>query len=55
VNKLSDSEIRKLAAYFQTLGFNSYKKQEDKSKSQQEIFNNNLITILRINFNLSLF
>lgn len=41
LNKLSDSQIYQLAIYFQSLGFNCYKKDSEKSKSRQEFSNNN--------------
>lgn len=36
--KLSDSQIRQLANYFQRLGFNCYQKKTETSKSRQEVF-----------------
>jgi hypothetical protein len=41
LEKLSDLQIRQLADYFQSLGFNCYKKKAEKNKSRQEIYNNN--------------
>ena len=41
LKKLSDSQIDQLAVYFQSLGFNCYKKDSEKSKSRQEFYNNN--------------
>jgi len=38
LNKLSDSQIRQLANYFQRLGFNCYQKKTETSKSRQEVF-----------------
>ena len=41
LKKLSDSQIDQLAVYFQSLGFNCYQKDSEKSKSRQEFYNNN--------------
>ena len=37
LNYLESNEMLKLASYFGTLGFNSYQKDRDESKSRQEI------------------
>lgn len=50
--KLSDSQVRQLANYFQRLEFNCYQKDSEKSKSRQEFYNK---IILKISLNLILF
>ena len=37
--KLSDPQILQLANYFQSLGFNCYQRNNETSKSRQEVYN----------------
>lgn len=48
---LTPDQIYKSASYFKTLGFNSYQKDRDSSKSRQEIrFDRRDVFILKINY-----
>jgi hypothetical protein len=38
LNKLSESQILQLANYFQSLGFNCYKRKSESNKSRQEVY-----------------